>query len=465
MDHDQKKSAAAISSVIWSCLLTVMKFVVGLMTGSLGLLSEALHSALDLLAAMGTWFAVKVAARPADEDHPYGHGKVENLMALAETLLLVITAGWVITEAFERLMSDDPAALHVETSIWSFVVVIISLVVDINRSAMLRRVARETKSAALEADAAHFTTDIWSSAAVLLGITGAALAGMSVEDSWLHWLLMRADVFASLVVAILILHVCKELGTEAINNLMDKACGETSRKIRQVMEERMPAYPVESLRVREVGNRAYVEMSVQAPRELHVDTAHEISDAIAHLVAETVEGAETMVRIHPMEFVSTTPEMIVRRIALSHRFGVHGLVLHESDQGLVVFTDLELPAEAVLKSWALPIQAFQSEVRRRLNALRVVVHVEPDVRELPQADGEMPPLETWRQMVRQAMIELGAPLPLAIDVYSKENQHLCIITVPPEQELNVAESHHRLSRLDKQLSKMLPSVARIIVTY
>lgn len=465
MDHDQKKSAAAISSVIWSCLLTIMKFVVGIMTGSLGLLSEALHSALDLLAAMGTWFAVKVAARPADEDHPYGHGKVENLMALGETLLLVITAGWVITEAFERLMSDDPAALHVETSVWAFVVVIVSLVVDINRSAMLRRVARETKSAALEADAAHFTTDIWSSAAVLLGITGAAIAGMSVEDSWLHWLLMRADVFASLVVAVLILHVCKELGTEAINNLMDKACGETSGTIRKIMAERMPAYPVESLRVREVGNRAYVEMSVQAPRELHVDTAHEISDAIAHLVSETVEGAETMVRIHPMEFVSTTPEMIVRRIALSHRFGVHGLVLHESDQGLVVFTDLELPAEAVLKTWALPIQAFQSEVRRRLNALRVVVHVEPDVRELPVATEDMPPLEEWRQMVRQAMIQLGAPLPLAINVYSKGAQHFCIITVPPEQELNVAESHHRLSRLDKQLTKMLPAVARIIVTY
>lgn len=465
MDHDQKKSAAAISSVIWSCLLTVMKFIVGLMTGSLGILSEALHSALDLLAAMGTWFAVKVAARPADEDHPYGHGKVENLMALAETLLLVITAGWVITEAFERLLSDDPNALHVETSIWSFVVVIISLVVDINRSAMLRRVAKETKSAALEADAAHFTTDIWSSGAVLLGITGAAIAGMSLEDSWLHWLLMRADVFASLVVAALILHVCKDLGTQAINNLMDKTSGETSSTIHKIMADRMPAYPVESLRVREVGNRVYVEMTVQAPRELHVDTAHEISDAIAHLVAQTVDGAETLVRIHPMEFVSTTPEMLVRRIALSHRFGVHGLVLHQSNQGLVVFTDLELPAEAILETWSVPIQAFQSEVRRRLNALRVVVHVEPDVRELPISAEEMPPVDEWRHMVRQAMIQLGAPLPLAVDVYSNEAQHLCIITVPAEHELNVAESHHRLSRLDKQLSQMLPPVARIIVTY
>ena len=186
MDADTKKSIAALSSVIWSALLTAMKFVVGLLTGSLGLMSEALHSALDLVAAGGTLYAVKVAARPADAEHPYGHGKVENLMALAETVLLLLTALWVVYEAACRLLSDDPAALHVETSIWAFLVVIISLVVDINRSAMLHRVARETRSAALEADAAHFASDIWSSAAVLLGITGAAFAGMVEQGGWLH---------------------------------------------------------------------------------------------------------------------------------------------------------------------------------------------------------------------------------------------------------------------------------------
>ena len=130
-----------------------MKFVVGIITGSLGILSEALHSALDLVAALGSLVAVKIAARPADNEHPYGHGKIENLMALVETLLLLATAAWVVVEATERLLSDNPEALHVETSIWAFVVVVVSLVVDINRSAMLKRVAKETKSAALEADA------------------------------------------------------------------------------------------------------------------------------------------------------------------------------------------------------------------------------------------------------------------------------------------------------------------------
>ena len=240
MEADTKKSVAAWSSVIWSGILALVKLVVGIVTGSLGILSEALHSALDLVAAGGTVFAVKVAAQPADEEHPYGHGKVENLMALGETLLLLATAAWVIMEAFERLASPDPAALEVKFSYWAFGVVILSIVVDVNRAAMLKRVARETRSAALEADAAHFATDIWSSAAVLLGITGAAMADMAVEGSWFHWVLLRADVFASLVVALFILHVCKELGMEAINNLMDKANGEASAKVRSAMAERMP---------------------------------------------------------------------------------------------------------------------------------------------------------------------------------------------------------------------------------
>ena len=208
MTADMKKTVAAVSSVVWSALLTVLKFIVGIITGSLGILSEALHSALDLLAALGSLVAVRIAARPADAEHPYGHGKVENLMALVETLLLLATAAWVVKEAAERLMSDSPEALHVETSLWAFAVVIISLVVDINRSAMLKRVAKETKSAALEADAAHFASDIWSSAAVLLGITGAACVGFTQEGTMLHWLLLRADVLASLGVVLMFLHIC-----------------------------------------------------------------------------------------------------------------------------------------------------------------------------------------------------------------------------------------------------------------
>ena len=464
MDTDTRKSVAAWSSVIWSGFLAATKLVVGIFTGSLGILSEALHSALDLVAAGGTVFAVKVAARPADDEHPYGHGKVENLMALAETLLLLATAAWVIMEACERLLSSDPAALEVKFSYWAFAIVIISIVVDVNRAAMLKRVARETRSAALEADAAHFTTDIWSSAAVLLGITGAAVAGMTVEGSWLHWVLMRADVFASLVVAALILHVCKDLGMQSINNLMDKSNGEAADNIRKAMAERMPTYPLSRLRVRESGARYYVDMEVQVPPSLHVDTAHEIADAIEELVATTLEGAETMVHMTPAQSLPETPEFVIRRLALSHRFGVHGLVLQHTDDGkFIIAVDLELPPAATLESWQVAVEAFRKEVQRNLNADLVALHVEPDLRRVPAYTEPLP--EDWEDQVRQAMIHRGAPLPSSISCYTRGLERLCIITIPREPRLTVEESHARLTKLNKKLAERLPSVARIMVTY
>ncbi len=464
MDTDTRKSVAAWSSVIWSGFLAATKLVVGIFTGSLGILSEALHSALDLVAAGGTVFAVKVAARPADDEHPYGHGKVENLMALAETLLLLATAAWVIMEACERLLSSDPAALEVKFSYWAFAIVIISIVVDVNRAAMLKRVARETRSAALEADAAHFTTDIWSSAAVLLGITGAAVAGMTVEGSWLHWVLMRADVFASLVVAALILHVCKDLGMQSINNLMDKSNGEAADSIRKAMAERMPTYPLSRLRVRESGARYYVDMEVQVPPSLHVDTAHEIADAIEELVATTLEGAETMVHMTPAQSLPETPEFVIRRLALSHRFGVHGLVLQHTDDGkFIIAVDLELPPAATLESWQVAVEAFRKEVQRNLNADLVALHVEPDLRRVPAYTEPLP--EDWEDQVRQAMIHRGAPLPSSISCYTRGHERLCIITIPREPRLTVEESHARLTKLNKKLAERLPSVARIMVTY
>ncbi len=465
-EQDARKAGAAISSVVWSALLTVMKFVVGLATGSLGILSEALHSALDLLAALGTFFAVKVAARPADDDHPYGHGKIENLTALAETLLLLITAVWVIMEAFERLASDDASALHVQTSAWAFAVIIISLLVDINRSRMLYRVAKETKSAALEADAAHFATDIWSSAAVLLGITGAALSGFAVEGSWLHWLLLRTDVFASLVVALLILHVCWELGCQAVNNLMDKADGSAAAAVRAAMKDRMAAYPVESLRVREVGNKAYVAMTVGVPRDMHMDTAHEIADAIEALVEDVLPEAETMVHMQPREISAPSPEFLVRQIALTHRFGVHGLILLHADDGtFFVFTDLELPPGEKLDAWQVAIEAFRKDVCRRLGADRVITHVEPDIRSLKHYPEPMPPLEEWQAQVRRALVEMGAPLPQKVEVFEQGDARFCVVSIPRESGLTVAESHDRMSLLDKRLAAALPPVARIAVTY
>ena len=169
-----EKRSAALSSVIAAVGLTLFKIVVGLTTGSLGILAEAAHSGLDLMAAVMTFLAVRFSGKPADRNHLYGHGKVENLSALFETLLLLVTCFWIIYEATHRLLYH---AVVLKITLWSFAVMITSIVVDLSRSRALSRAAKKYNSQALEADALHFSTDIWSSGVVFLGLALVEVSG------------------------------------------------------------------------------------------------------------------------------------------------------------------------------------------------------------------------------------------------------------------------------------------------
>lgn len=486
MDEHKQKADAALSSIIWSAVLTVLKLIVGLITGSLGIISEALHSGLDLLAAGLTYVAVRISARPADEEHHYGHGKIENLSALVATLLLLLTSAWVMKEAVARLQNPD--SLHIEINIWAFLVIIISIVVDVNRSAMLYRVARQTKSAALEADAAHFLSDIWSSSAVLLGIACVACLPYASPDGYLYWWLARADVLASLFVAIIILKLCWGLGSKAIHDIMDKTDIERVKLIRSLMSSRMPAYPIENIKLREVGSDSFIELIVRVPKNLHIDTAHEISEAIEELLTSELGKVHCMVHMHPDEHVGTSPQDIIRRHALAHRFGVHGLVIMPHENGPIIFADLELPAEASLDSWDTPTRAFQSEVTRSLGAQHVYVHLEPDTRQLPASPALPEDCAIWEKRIRKCMHEFGAPSPSAIHCHrfdldiqqqdSKESKEIsmakndtrarnCLssVFIPRVAGLSIAQSHGQIKKLEKHLMQSLPSCGRIIICY
>jgi len=481
MDEHKLKAAAALSSIIWSAVLTVLKLIVGLMTGSLGIISEALHSGLDLLAAGLTYVAVRISARPADEDHHYGHGKIENLSALVATLLLLLTSAWVMKEALTRLQNPD--TLHIEINIWAFLVIIISIVVDVNRSAMLYRVAKQTKSAALEADAAHFLSDIWSSSAVLLGIACVACLPYASPDGYLYWWLQRADVLASLFVAVIILKLCWGLGSKAIQDIMDKTDIQRVKQIRSLMSERMPAYPLEKLKLREVGSESFIELIIRVPKNLHIDTAHEIAEAIEELLIRELGKAQCMVHMHPDEYCGNSPQDIIRRLALAHRFGVHGLIIMPHEKGPIIFADLELPAEASLDSWDTPTRAFQSEVARALGAQHVYVHIEPDTRQLPSAPELPEDIAKWEERIRESLQEFGIPSPSAIhchrlDVEAQEANAtksdkeevpavhcLTSVFIPKTFGLNIAESHAQLKEIEKHLMHALPSCGRIIICY
>src|SRR5207244_13571064 len=205
MPHE--KTLVAASSVVAAIFLTGVKIVVGVLSGSLGILSEAAHSGLDLVAAAVTFFAVRVSDRPADASHPYVHGKVENLSALVEAALLLVTCGAIVYEAIQRIFFRSIA---VDASPWAFGVLLVSIIVDFSRSRALGRAARKYESQALEADALHFRTDILSSAVVIVGL-GLVKLGEVTQQAWLN----RADAVAALGVALIVRVVSVPLGKPA----------------------------------------------------------------------------------------------------------------------------------------------------------------------------------------------------------------------------------------------------------
>src|ERR1039458_3962412 len=222
-DYSQEKKNVALASVAAAVLLTTLKLTVGIWTGSLGILSESMHSGLDLVAASITYVSVRLSDKPADFDHPFGPGKIEHLSAFIETGLLIVTCAWIVWEAVRRLFFR---AVYVEPSLWAFVVMFISITLDTFRSRALFRVARKYNSQALEADALHFSTDVYSSTVVILGLILVYIS----EQGNIHWL-RRADPAAALAVAGIIVYISLRLGKKTVDALVDAAPTGTSALI------------------------------------------------------------------------------------------------------------------------------------------------------------------------------------------------------------------------------------------
>ncbi len=287
----REKRWAAGSSVLGAVTLTLLKVVVGVTTGSLGILAEAAHSALDLVAALVTLFAVRASDKPADEEHLYGHGKIENISALFETLLLLLTCGWIGYEAMHRLIGEQ---VHVDASIWAFGVMGISILVDISRSRVLYRAARKYNSQALEADALHFSTDIWSSSVVILGLLGVRLGDMYPQHgTWLS----RADSVAALGVAFIVIYVSLRLGKRTLQALLDTAPAGLPERIRDAVDGVPGASGCHNVRVRPSGPGLFVDIHVYVDGNRTLASAHDLTEAIEKRIAEVVPGAD--VTVHP----------------------------------------------------------------------------------------------------------------------------------------------------------------------
>jgi len=301
MSHTQaqkEKNKAAGTSVLAAVGLTVFKLFVGIATNSLGILAEAAHSGLDLAAALMTWFAVRISGRPADKEHQFGHGKVENLSALFETLLLLLTSAWIIYEAVQRLFYKTE---EVEVSIWSFIVMITSIVVDINRSRMLYKAARRHNSQALEADALHFSTDIWSSSVVIVGLVGVTVARFIPGLSWM----VQADAIAAIIVAVIVIYVSGKLGWRTIQALLDAAPKGKRDQIVKTVEALYGVADCHAVRIRPSGASWFVDLHVTMEGERTLHESHAITVIIEKEIRKILPGSDTTVHVEPLEMIET----------------------------------------------------------------------------------------------------------------------------------------------------------------
>ncbi len=290
---EREKNLVALTSVGAAVLLTTMKIVVGTATGSIGILSEAAHSGIDLLAALMTFWAVRASSKPPDQDHLYGHGKIENFSALFETGLLLATCVWIAYEAGKRLVFGGG---HVEATVWSFLIMAVSIVVDVSRSRALARTAEKHRSQALEADALHFSTDVWSSAVVLVG-----LAGVWISDrTGISWL-ARADSVAALGVAAIAALVSVRLGRKSVDDLLDAAPTGLLERIARAASEVEAVVGVSQVRVRRSGPRTFADVILQVARGLSVERAHEIAHAAEDAIHSAVLDVDVMVHTEPAE--------------------------------------------------------------------------------------------------------------------------------------------------------------------
>ena len=341
------KQKAALSSVFAAVFLTMMKIVVGIFTGSLGILSEALHSALDMGAAVITFFAVKISDKPADSKHHYGHGKIESFSALAETALLFVTCGWIIYEAVEKLFFGKAAELNGVQ--WGVLTMIISIIVDSSRVKVLKKAAKQHGSQALEADALHFSSDVWSSSVVIVG-----LVCVGIGDYFKIPVLKYADPIAALGVALLVIKVSFKLGKETIDVLLDTAPKGMKEMIENEISSITGVLQIREIRIRPSGALHYIYINVgiepnQSHRSVH-NTVHEIRKKIS----EKISKCDIVVSTFPVDAVGSIDSdisHILEKIITQfpNCINVHNVHVYELDGRKKITAHIELKENLALK--------------------------------------------------------------------------------------------------------------------
>jgi cation diffusion facilitator family transporter len=447
-DH---KEQVALTSIAASAGLTVAKAIVGLMTGSLAILSEAGHSLIDLGATVMTYLAVRISGKPADEQHHYGHGKIEAVSALAETALLFLLSGIVIWEAANRLIAHEGHI--VEATVWAFGVMIVSIVVDFFRARALARAAKATQSHALEADALHFSSDLWSSLAVIVGLAGV------------HFGLPWADSAAALVVAALVCVAGWRLGRRTIDMLIDVAPPGAADKITQIASKVPGIVRVESVRARAVGETTFIEVAVAVSRTLALDRVNAIKANVAKALRDGIPGAEPIVTTDPVALDNETVLDRIMVIARNRGLAVHHVTVHDIRDRLAVALDLEVDGKLSLRAAHELADGLEDAIAAELGpGVEVETHIEPLQ---PQgATGREAPPERVKA-VEIALAESAAEGRVIRDVHDvrvreTDDGEIVNFHCRVDPDLTVQAVHESVDALERALKQRSASIKRVI---
>jgi cation diffusion facilitator family transporter len=451
----QEKQTVALTSALAALLLVAMKLTVGLLTGSLGIISEAMHSGLDFVAAVVTYISVRVSDKPADPDHPFGHGKVESLSAFVEVTLLILTCAWIIWEAIRRLFYHE---VHVEPSLAAFVVMFIAITIDTLRSRALFRVARKYNSQALEADALHFSTDVYSSSVVILGLILVYVAGQK-NLPWLR----KADPIAALIVAGIVVYITVKLGKRTVEALVDTSPEGSSSRIADAVSRVPGVLRLDRIRTRQSGPRLFVDLRLA----LHSNTSLEHAKAVADLVESTVHQIfpDSDVVIHTTPSEPPTGDLVekIRSIANRRNFQVHEVTAYEVKGCINVILDLEVEPNLRLATAHDQATALEQEIKQDLpEVCEVNIHLEPFTKNVEAVNA----VQLTPAGLQSKLTEIAKEIPGVLDCHDIEAHQAagnvfvrCHCTLLPG--LPIARVHDITEELEFRIRRAYPQVLRV----
>jgi cation diffusion facilitator family transporter len=459
-EEAREKRRAALLSVGSAVLLVSLKAFLVIRTGSLGVLSEALHSGLDLLAAVITFLSVRVSDEPADERHPYGHGKFENFSAFVETALLLLTALYIIYEAFDRLFFHS---VHIQPSVTAILVLFVALAIDMTRARALKHVAQKYSSDALEADALHFSTDVWSTMVVISGI-GLVWAGETWNLPWLTY----ADALAGLAVAAIILWVGSQLGKRTLDALLDVAPKGLQQEIAMAVGRMDGVLDVDRVRVRRAGNRHFVDATVSVARTASLEQVHALSDAIEKRISEIVPS-DVMVHAEPRAPQGEHLFEAIRAVAQRMGLAIHDVTALQHAGQLFIELHLEVDENLSLRDAHRQATELEEGIRKLRDGLTDVnIHIEPLGRHIATPDagaGEMKQLSRAIEDFLNTLPSEFDELVNCHDVRVRQVEHhiLASCHCTMRGALPITQVHDVTAALEDRVKEKFPQIYRVTI--